>query len=64
MIKLTPREALYNICIELGPPQTNREDNLTPREIRLRDSIRSLQNFIDYYSTDIVHPDSASSENL
>jgi len=51
MTKMTPREALYNICIELGPPTTNRDDNLTAREVRLRDSIRTLQNFIDYRAT-------------
>ena len=47
---MTPREALYYICLELGPtPVTNREDNLTTKEARLRDSIRALQNFIDYH---------------
>ena len=61
MKKMTPREALYYICLELGPAQTIRDDNLTPKEIRLRDSIRALQNFIDYHddrSHDI--PDSAN----
>ena len=62
MKKMTPREALYNICIELGPmPQTNRDDNLTPREARLRDSIRALQNFIHYHDdTELNLPDSAT----
>ena len=56
MKKMTPREALYYICLELGPqPKTNRDDNLTFKEARLRDSIRALQNFIDY------HDDSAHS---
>ena len=61
MKKMTPREALYYICLELGPAQTIRDDNLTPKEIRLRDSIRSLQNFIDYHD-DRTHdiPDSAN----
>ena len=60
MKKMTPREALYNICIELGPPQTERNDNLTPREVRLRDSIRALQNFILYHDdSDLQIPDSA-----
>jgi len=61
MKKMTPREALYYIIIELGPvPQTNRNDNLSPKEARLRDSIRALQNFIDYHD-DTKHtiPDSA-----
>ena len=48
MTKMTPREALYYICLELGPPKTTRDDNITHREAKLRDSIRTLQNFIDY----------------
>ena len=49
---MTPREALYNIVIELGPvPQTDRNDNLTAREVRLRDSVRTLQNFILYHDS-------------
>ena len=62
MKKMTPREALYNIIIELGPvPETNRDDNLSPKEQRLRDSVRALQNFIDYHD-DTKHriPDSAN----
>lgn len=57
---MTPREALYNICVELGPAQTLRDDNLTPKEIRLRNSIRTLQNFIRYHDEDHVIPDSAN----
>ena len=57
---MTPREALYNICIELGPYRTERDDNLSPKEQRLRDSIRALQNFIDYHDdSNHVIPDSA-----
>ena len=49
MKKMTPREALYYICLEMGPiAKTNRNDNLTHREAMLRDAIRTLQNFIDY----------------
>ena len=49
MKKMTPREALYHICLEMGPiAKTNRNDNLTHREVMLRDAIRTLQNFIDY----------------
>ena len=59
MKKMTPREALYNICIELGPAKTNRDDNLTKKEVKLRDSIRALQNFIDYHDTGFNIPDSA-----
>ena len=46
---MTPREALYYICLELGPrPKTERDDNIPHREAKLRDAIRTLQNFIDY----------------
>ena len=49
MKKMRPREALYNICLVLGPiPQTNSDRNLTYDEKKLRDSVRALQNFIDY----------------
>lgn len=43
---MTPREALYNIVVKLGPPQTLRDDNLTQEEIRLRDSVKILQDLI------------------
>lgn len=47
---MTPREALYNIVLELGPvPETNRDDNLTPKEVRLRDSVRCLQELINSF---------------
>ena len=61
MKKMTPREALYYICLELGPATTNRNENLTEKEVRLRDSIRTLQNFILYHD-DSTHtiPDSAN----
>lgn len=49
MTKMTPRQALYYICLEMGPvARTNRDDNITHREAKLRDAIRTLQNFIDY----------------
>ena len=43
---MTPREALYNIVVKLGPPQTLRDDNITFEEARLRDSVKVLQDFI------------------
>ena len=47
--KMSPREALYYICLELGPrPKTNRGDNITHREAKIRDAVRTLQNFIEY----------------
>ena len=49
---MTPREALYHIVLELGPiPQTNRDDNLSPKEIKLRDSVRCLQELIDSFDS-------------
>ena len=50
---MTPREALYHLCIELGPvPQTTRNDNLSPKEIRLRDSVAVLQDLIQKTAED------------
>ena len=44
---MTPREALYHLVVELGPvPQTNRDDNLSPKEIRLRNAVSVLQECI------------------
>lgn len=44
---MTPREALYYICIELGPiPVTERDDHLTPSQMRIRESVRVLQDYI------------------
>ena len=49
---MTPREALYHIVVELGPvPQTNRDDNLSPKEIKLRDSVRCLKELIDSFDS-------------
>ena len=49
MKKMSPREALYNICVVLGPiPRTTSDRNLSYDEKKLRDSVRALQNFIDY----------------
>jgi hypothetical protein len=61
MTRMTPRQALYYICLEMGPiAQTNRDDNITHREAKLRDAIRSLQNFIDYHDNELKIPDSAN----
>jgi hypothetical protein len=50
---MTPREALYHLVIELGPvPQTMRNDNLSPKEIRLRDSVAVLQDLIQATAED------------
>lgn len=44
---MTPREALYHLCVELGPvPETLRDDNLSPKEIRLREAVSTLQELI------------------
>ena len=59
---MTPREALYYVCVALGPqPKTNRDDNITYEEARLRDAIRTLQNFVTYHDdADKILPDSAN----
>jgi hypothetical protein len=45
---MTPREALYHICVKLGPiPQTNRDDNITHQEAQIRDAVRVLQELIE-----------------
>ena len=61
MKRMTPREALYNVVLSLGPiPFTNRGDNLSAAELRLRDSVRALQNFIEYHDdSELIIPDSA-----
>jgi hypothetical protein len=46
---MTPREALYNIVVKLGPPQTLRDDNITYEEARLRDSVQVLKDLIDQH---------------
>ncbi len=44
---LTPRQALYHLSVELGPtPMTHRDDNVTPKEARLRDAIAVLQELV------------------
>ena len=60
---MTPREALYHICVELGPPKTDRNDNLTQKEEVLRDAVRTLQNFILYHDSDQEIPESANEYN-
>lgn len=56
--KMTPREALYTLVVELGPiPRTNRDDNITPKEARIRDAVRTLQDLI--LEEDQSHADTA-----
>lgn len=44
---MSPREALYTLVLELGPvPRTTRDDNITPKEARIRDSVRVLQDLV------------------
>lgn len=51
---MTPREALYTIVLELGPiPRTNRDDNITPKEARIRDAVRVLQDVILVENKDV-----------
>lgn len=62
MKKMTPREALYYVCLELGPQTTSeREDNITQPEARLRDAVKTLKNFITYHNdADKYIPESAN----
>jgi len=62
MKRMTPREALYNLVLSLGPISlTERDDNLSAAEVRLRDSVRALQNFIEYHDDSKLNiPDSAN----
>ncbi len=56
---MTPREALYTIVLELGPiPHTIRNDNITPKEARIRDAIRVLQEIIQVESLPSEKPPS------
>ena len=44
---MTAREALYTLCVKLGPiPTTLREDNLSPDEIRVNEAVRVLMDSI------------------
>jgi len=46
--KMNAREALYTLCIELGPvPITKREDNLAPNEARLKQAVDVLRTYIE-----------------
>ena len=45
---MNPREALYRICIALGPlPKDAREGYITAREAILRDAVQVLKDLID-----------------
>lgn len=45
---MTPREALYYICVALGPvPITQRDYNLTYEQIKVRDAVSVLQELIE-----------------
>jgi len=52
---MTPREALYNLVVALGPlPSTKRDENLSLDEIKIRDSVEILKELIfDYESREV-----------
>lgn len=52
---MTPREALYNLVVALGPlPSTKRDENLSLDEIKIRDSVETLKELIlDYESREV-----------
>ena len=54
---LTPRQALYHLTVELGPtPMTHRDDNVTPKEARLRDAIAVLQELVTAEEKRLAQP--------
>ena len=49
---MTPRQALYNLVLELGPrPTTKRADHISVEEANLTESIELLRNLIDDYES-------------
>ena len=45
---MNSREALYNVVMALGPiPVTNRDDNISYDQAKIRDSIEVLKEFVD-----------------
>jgi len=49
---MTPREALYNLVLALGPmPATKRDDHLSPDELKVRESVDTLKQLVDEYES-------------
>jgi hypothetical protein len=47
-----PREALYNLVLALGPmPTSNRDDNLSPNELKMKESVDTLKQLVDEYES-------------
>lgn len=46
---MTASEALQTIVEQLKIPQTLRDDNLTQNQIKLRNSVQILQDFVKEY---------------
>lgn len=46
---MNPTEALQTIVDQLGVPQTKRDDNLSQDQIKLRNSIQILEEFVKKY---------------
>lgn len=43
---MSPTEALQTIVDQLGIPQTKRDDNLSHDQVKLRNSVQILQDFV------------------
>ncbi len=49
---MTPREALYNLVLALGPmPATKRDDHLSADELKMRESVDTLKRLVDEYES-------------
>ena len=49
---MTPREALYNLVVALGPrPTTKRDEHLSSDELKIRESVDTLKRLVDEYES-------------
>lgn len=46
MMIMNPTEALQTIVDQLGVPQTKRDDNLSPDQVKLRNSVKILEELV------------------
>ena len=62
---MTPREALYNLVVALGPlPSTKRDENLSLDEIKIRDSVETLKELILEHESREVQVDNSDQLRL
>ncbi len=49
---MSPREALYNLVLALGPmPATKRDEHLSSDELKMRESVDTLKQLVDEYES-------------